>query len=165
MNEAFEDDSGWPWYWKLLILFLLGGFFCAIAIPNFNGGGPSNLSYIISYLRQIDGAKNEWAYERGSTNESQVIQLTNQLTEKDLFEYIHHNPDKPNDLVPSVAGEIYTIGGFGVGPEARLTKKLKLRNESWPKGTIIRLGLDPDSGMPYQVIFPDGTKKHFEMIK
>src|ERR1035437_4775636 len=112
MNETFEDDSGWPWYWKLLILLLLGGFLCATAIPNYIGGGHSNLNYIINSLRQIDAAKNGWAFERGFTNESQVIKLTNQLTEKDLFSYVHHNPDQPNDLVASIAGEIYTIGGF-----------------------------------------------------
>ena len=110
MNEAFEDNNGWPWHWKLLIFLLVGGLLCWIAIPNYIGGGHSNLNYIINGLRQIDAAKSEWAFERGFTNVSQVLQLTNQLTEKDLFSYIHHNPDKPNDLVASVAGEIYTIG-------------------------------------------------------
>jgi hypothetical protein len=165
MNEAFEDDEGWPWYWKLLILLLVAGLFCTLAIPNYIGGGHSDSTYIINSLRQIDAAKHYWAYEHGFTNDSQIPQLTNQITEIDLFSYVHHNPGKTNNLVEPAAGEIYTIGGFNAGPEAKLTKKLKLRNETWPKGTVIRLAVDPDNGMPYQVIFPDGTKKHFQILK
>src|SRR5208283_4759399 len=120
MNEAFEDDSGWPWYWKLLILLLIGGFLCAIAIPNFISNGRTNVSGIINNLQQIDAAKNYWAFERGFTNESQVLQLTNQLAEKDLFPYIHRTTDKSNDLFSSIEGEIYIINPLNRGPEAKL---------------------------------------------
>ena len=165
MNENSEKSGCRPWLWILLLSVFIVGFLAAVTKPNFIGGGPSKLNYIINNLRQIDGTKNEWAFERGFTNENQVLQLTNHLTEKDLFPYIYRNPEKPNELVPSVAGEIYTIGGFNTEPEAILTKKLKLGNETWPKGTVIRLQTDPASGMPYQVIFPGGTKKHFDISK
>jgi len=166
MNGKSENSSNWSWFWNSLLLAFIIGFLAIVAKPNFIGGGPNEEpSPILNNLRQISSAEIEWAYEHSFTNESQVLQLTNHLTQTDLFPYIHHDPDKTNNLVQSAAGEIYTIGGFNAGPEAKLTKKLKLRNENWPKGTIIRLVFDPDNGMPYQVIFPDGTKKDFHISK
>ena len=166
MNGKSENSGNWAWLRNLLLVIAVVGLIAAMATPNYIGGGPNEQpSPIINNLRQIDGAKNEWAFERGFTNESQVLQLTNQLTEKDLLPYLYHDSNQSNNLVVPAAGEIYTIGRFDTGPEAKLTKKLKLRNETWPQGTIIRLATDPDTGFPYQVIFPDGTKKHYEILK
>ncbi|HXF11132.1 MAG TPA: hypothetical protein VN625_10135 [Desulfuromonadaceae bacterium] len=139
----------------VLILFLIG-FGVVILLPNFPPHR-GNINGIINNLRQIDGAKNEWAYERGFTNTEQFSHLTNQLTEKDLFNYFHHGPGNPTNLVPIMNGEIYTVNAMNRGPEAKLTRKEKLGDDKLPIGTVIRLEEDPISHFPYQIILPDGT--------
>jgi hypothetical protein len=156
MNEAFEDDSGWPWYWHLLIILLLGGFLLAISIPNFIGGGPSKIDYVINNLRQIDGAKNEWAFEHGFTNESQISQLTNLPTENDLFPFIKRPTDQSNNLVQSYCGEIYMANPMNKPPEAKLARKMPYGTEKLPIGTIIRLPTNTNFWL--EILLPDGTR-------
>ena len=86
MNEGTEKCRSW--LWKLLILMLLCGLIVWVAIPNFVGHSQSKANYIINNLRQIDGAKNQWAFDHGITNSDQITGLTNQLSEQDLSPYL-----------------------------------------------------------------------------
>jgi hypothetical protein len=140
----------------LLILLSVIGFFLAIAIPNRIGGGPSKFSYIVNNLRQIDAAKNYWAFENGFTNESQISQLTNRPAEKDLFPLIKRPTDQPNNLVQSYFGEIYTANPMNKAPEAKLSHKIPYGTEKLPKGTIIRLSSNTNFWM--EILLPDGTR-------
>jgi hypothetical protein len=64
-----------------LLLPLGVGFIVAIAIPNHVGSPKSKLTGIINNLRQLDAAKNQWAFDHGITNFNQIAELTNQLSE------------------------------------------------------------------------------------
>jgi len=155
MNGNSEKSGSRYWFWSLLILILLGGFLLAIAIPNYVGPHKSKLNSIVNNLRQIDAAKNQWAFEHGVTNFDQIARLTNQLSEQDLTPYLHY-PNKQGGLVPSVAGEIYAINPLNKSPQAKLVRKVDM---PWPKGSIIRFSENTNASL--EITFPDGTKTHF----
>jgi hypothetical protein len=54
------------------LLAITVGLLVAVTVPNFVRKGPSKLNGIINTLRQIDAAKQQWAFERGITNIAQV---------------------------------------------------------------------------------------------
>ena len=134
----------------------------AIAIPNFVRSGPGRLNGIVNTLRQIDGAKQQWAFERGITN---VAQATNELTDANVSAYLSGGEGRKNrdgfgfdrsGRPYSGAGEEYRIKPLNTAPEAYLTKDFKEgRGSSYllPKGTTIRL-TDSD----YEIILPNGTR-------
>jgi hypothetical protein len=141
---------------------ILVSLFAWMLIPNFIRSGPGRFSGIINTLRQIDGAKQQWAYERGITN---IVQFTNQLSEADLFPYLSRGEDRINRFgfgfdrngrPHSGVGEKYIINPLNLPPEAQLTRDFKEgRGSSFslPKGTIIRLS---ESG--HEIVLPDGSK-------
>jgi hypothetical protein len=141
----------------LLVVLVLVSLFAWISIPNFVGGGPSKLSGIVNTLRQIDGAKQQWAFEHGITNSDA---FTNEFTELDLAPYFSRSDGRDrigrNGRPHPGVGERYTINPLNFSPEAQLTRDFKEGRGSTfslPKGSIIRL-----SGSGYEIILPDGSK-------
>ena len=141
-----------PRFWTPTVvasLTIIALLLYAISIPNNIGGGPTRLSEIITTLRQIEAAKDQWASEHHIKNPAQA---TNSITEKDLSLYFESDRDHfgkygsgfdSNGYPHSAFGEKYIINPLGVPAEVLLTRKLKNANrnhDSLPKGTIIRLG-------------------------
>jgi len=95
---------------------------------------------IVNNLKQIDLAKQGWAFDHSITGAVQV-------TEQDLAAYFPHR-EGSNGLVIPVAGEQYAINLLGASPEARLTRGFG----RFPKGALIRLGA---GGLGYETIPPN----------
>jgi hypothetical protein len=93
----------------------------SIGIPNYVGSPRSKTLAIVSNLRQLDGAMQQWAFEHGKTG-SVVV------TEQDLAPYLGQS------LKP-IAGERYILKTLLQSPEAELTHRLEGR----PKGSVLRL--------------------------
>jgi hypothetical protein len=90
--------------WAILFIPLM----LAIAIPNFvKARDISMQNACINNLRQIDGAKNEWALENNKTNGTPV-------TEADIKPYIKLGAG--GNLPKCPAGGTYTIGPVGEPP-------------------------------------------------
>lgn len=90
--------------WAILFIPLM----LAIAIPNFvKARGMAQMNACINNLRQIDGAKNEWALEKNKETGTPV-------TEADIKPYI--KPDASGNLPKCPAGGIYIIGKVGEPP-------------------------------------------------
>lgn len=155
MNEISEKPRCRSWLWNLLILILLGGLLFVFAIPNFVRSGPSKLNGIVNNLRQLAGAKEQWAFEHGITNFAQIANMTNQPSEQDLTPYFRF-PNKQGGLFPSVAGEVYSINPLNKSPEAKVIHKI---DRPWPKGSIIRFSDNTNAEL--EILFPDGTKTSF----
>lgn len=88
-----------------------------------NRGHRSSKNQIINNLRQLDGAKEQWALENHQTGLVAVAR-------EDLAPYFK------NGRVQDVAGEVYVINPNGVSPVAVLTKDL---GESMSAGSILQL--------------------------
>jgi hypothetical protein len=131
MNEAFENNSGWPWYWKLLLLFLFVGLLLAITMPNFLGSHGNPMQDIFWNLRQIDDAKFRWADERGITKAVQLDKIN--LTEQELKPYLLGHYDNKDGLIHPRHGENCKINSIWKHAEAELVNPLN----GLPKGTII----------------------------
>jgi len=101
---------------------------CMLCMPNFVRSGTSKTNGIINNLRQLDGAKQQWALDHGRTGAVLV-------TTEDLVPYLRY-PQARHGLVKPVAGEHYSIKTLIESPEAQLTREVDGR----PKGTVIRLG-------------------------
>jgi hypothetical protein len=87
----------------LLPALAVPGILAAIAIPNFvKARATSQENACINNLRQIDGAKNEWALEKGKT-------ATDVPTKADLLPYLRSWPVCPQ-------GGTYTINAVGDKP-------------------------------------------------
>ena len=155
MNGNSESSGGWSWLWNLLIILFVVGLLIAIAIPNFVGSRQIKINFIWNNLRQIDAAKNQWAFEHGFTNVEQFLQLTNKPTEDALKPYLYKD-DK--SYVRPVAGETYTINPMNKSPEAKLTREIEM---PWPKGSIIRFSENPKLNANLEITFPDGTKTYY----
>ena len=159
MDGNPEKSGSWSWFWDLLILTFVVGLLIAIAKPNYIGNGRTKVSDIINILRIIDSANTYWASEHGITNAAQFLQSHKPLTETDIAPIMAgHNVNfgfnRDGTLQP-IAGEIYTIGGVNIPPEAKLTRKLKFGDKTLPKGTIIQLATDPSNGFPFQIVLPN----------
>ena len=86
----------------------------AIAIPNFvKARATSQANACINNLRQIDGAKNEWALENNKTNGTPV-------TAADIKPYI--KLDAAGSLPKCPAGGTYTIGPVGTVPTCSVSE-------------------------------------------
>ena len=104
MNEPREDSSGVDIIVWIVVCLLLG----AIVIPNFiRARATSAQAGCINNLRQIDGAKNEWALENGKTNGTVA-------TKTDIKPYI--KLDSKGNIPHCPSGGIYTIGKVGENP-------------------------------------------------
>jgi hypothetical protein len=90
--------------WAILFIPLM----LAIAIPNFVKARDTSMqNACINNLRQIDGAKNEWALENSKTNGTPV-------TAADIKPYL--KLDARGNLPKCPAGGTYTIGKVGEPP-------------------------------------------------
>jgi hypothetical protein len=132
------------WLLTIILLMAIVGLFIVVAIPNFVGGGPSRLNSIVNNLIHLDGAKNQWAWEHGITN---VTQVSRQLTDVDIARYLISRDNRDhfdrfgsgfdhNGHIHSVIGEKYNLNVWNVSPEAKLSRNYFCL----PKGTVIRLG-------------------------
>jgi hypothetical protein len=83
---------------------------------------------ILTNLRLLEGATQQWATEHGQTGDVAV-------TRADVAPYLSIQ-SYSTGWVSSVAGERYTLKTLLGAPEAELTSAL----ETFPKGTIFRLG-------------------------
>lgn len=155
MTESTENKNSSLRYWHFLFLLLGIGVLVLIAIPSSLQSPESKINWIINNLRQIDAAKNQWAFEHvpNITKIDQVSVLTNQPSEEDLTPYLHFQ-NKKVDVIPSIAGEIYIINPLNKSPEAKLVNKIDM---PWPKGSIIRFSENPKLNAYLEIIFPDGT--------
>lgn len=106
-----------------------------VCMPNFTRSRTSKVNGMMNNLRQLDGAKQQWALDHGRTGAVQV-------TEQDIAPYLRHLAGG----IRPVAGERYILNRLDQSPEAELTHQLNER----PKGTRFRL-----SGTKgYEVIMP-----------
>jgi hypothetical protein len=116
------------------------GFLAWAAIPNFVSGGPGKITEIVSHLRQIEAAKEEWAIEHGATNS---VFVSRQLTPNDLSPYLLSQFTQ-QDFGDPICGDVYYIQGLNEPAQVQLTRDLRERDwpKNWtlPKGTIIRMG-------------------------
>jgi len=139
------NDHSRPGFFAGLIVtgvVLLGLLVC---IPNFIGDGTSKLNAIISNLRVLDGAKQQWALDHHRTDAFAV-------TREDVAEYMGVSPQK--GWVQPVTGERYALRALTEMPEAELTREV----EGLPKGTRIRL-------LPYSTNSSVGTNwRHCDIM-
>jgi hypothetical protein len=98
--------------WVVAIAFT-GLLAFAIVIPNLQPALVNSSNACINNLRQIDGAKNEWALETSKTNGTVA-------TEDDIKPYI--KLDSNGDLPKCPQGGNYTIGKVGEPPTCSLGK-------------------------------------------
>jgi hypothetical protein len=85
-----------------------------IAIPNFvRARDTAQMNMCINNLRQIDGAKNEWALENNKTNGAPV-------TAADIKPFLKLKTNE--DFLKCPAGGTYTIGPVGESPTCSVPK-------------------------------------------
>jgi hypothetical protein len=98
-------------------IVLVVGLLVVIAIPNLIGPSRSSREWkgnkCVNNLRQIDGAKNEWALENGKTKGAVC-------TESDIKPYI--KLDANGNLPKCPLGGTYNIGKIGESPTCSLAK-------------------------------------------
>ena len=98
---------------EIMIVVAIIGLLAAIAIPNFvKARATSQANACINNLRQIDGAAQQWALERG-----QYTGATIRLG-VDLTPYIKLN--SASSIPPCPAGGTYTDGAVGDTPTCSL---------------------------------------------
>jgi hypothetical protein len=107
-------------------------------MPNFVSRGPGKINAIITNLRQIDGAAEQWAIDHHQTGAVLV-------TREDLAPYLRV---ASGHWVTPVAGERYVLNVLPQSPEAMLTREVEGR----PQGTVIRFTTNGD----IQFIPPSG---------
>jgi hypothetical protein len=106
MGELENKSSEWDSLVWIVVIALVG-MFAFIAIPNFiKARSTPSQNACINNLRQLDGAKQEWALENGGTNG--VV-----CTADDIKPYV--KLDAKGNLPKCPLGGIYTIGKVG-GP-------------------------------------------------
>jgi hypothetical protein len=110
---APAKKSGMPtWAIVLVVVGVVGfvgiaviGLLAAIAIPNFvKARNTAQMNYSINNLRQIDGAKQQWALEKGK-------EQTDTPTQSDITPYF-----KDSRMPVCAAGGVYTINPVGEPP-------------------------------------------------
>jgi len=88
---------------EIMIVVAIIGLLAAIAIPSFvRARETSQKNACINNLRQIDGAKDQWAIEHNKTTGASV-------NKTDITPYLKKWPTCP-------ASGTYTIGGVGTDP-------------------------------------------------
>lgn len=118
------------------IIILAFGVFAAIllvfGVPTFVSHGPGKINGILSNLRQLDGAVQEWGIGHGQTGA--VL-----ATWADIEPYLR-SVSSPQGSVKQVAGERYVLEPLTHPPEAVLTREVEGR----PEGTVIRFTTNGD---------------------
>jgi hypothetical protein len=109
-----EKKSGRSFSWSEgVVLIVVIGLFAAIAMPNFiREPVTSPANACINNLRQLDGAKQQWALENGKTNGDIVV------TEADIKPCLGRDPNRNFPHCPS--GGKYTIGKLNEPPTCSL---------------------------------------------
>jgi len=97
-----------------MIVVAIIGLLAAIAIPNFvKARATSQANACINNLRQIDGAAQQWALEKGQTTGTAISYPT------DLTPYIKLN--SASSVPPCPASGTYNIGKVGDIPTCSLS--------------------------------------------
>jgi prepilin-type N-terminal cleavage/methylation domain-containing protein len=95
---------------EIMIVVAIIGLLAAIAIPNFvKARATSQANACINNMRQIDGAAQIWALEKGKANGATVTLAT------DLTPYIKLNSSQ--SIPPCPAGGSYSLGTVGAIPQ------------------------------------------------
>jgi len=98
---------------EIMIVVAIIGLLAAIAIPNFiKSRATSQANACINNLRQIEGAAQQWALERGQTTGNPINYPT------DLTPYIKLN--SASSVPPCPAGGSYTEAAVGDVPTCSL---------------------------------------------
>ena len=99
---------------EIMIVVAIIGLLAAIAIPNFvKARATSQANACINNLRQIDGAAQQWALEKGKTTGTTIVLA------QDLTPYIKLN--SASSLPPCPAGGSYKDGHVGDLPTCSLS--------------------------------------------
>jgi prepilin-type N-terminal cleavage/methylation domain-containing protein len=95
---------------EIMIVVAIIGLLAAIAIPNFvKARATSQANACINNMRQIDGAAQQWALEKGKKGGDAIGLNT------DLTPYIKLN--SAGSIPPCPAGGSYTVGVVGAIPQ------------------------------------------------
>ena len=108
----------------VLILLAVCGGLAFLAVPNYLRKGSGSLAQILYNLRQIEGAKDQWAIDHGR-------KTGDLISESDLAPYLEKHPVRPSTM-----NERYRLKLVGESPEAEVTERI----DNIPVGTIIRFG-------------------------
>src|SRR5437867_8459671 len=93
---------------EIMIVVAIIGLLAAIAIPNFvRARQTSQANACINNLRQIDGAKQQWALEQGQTSSASPVTT-------DLTPYIKLNAN--SNIARGPASTRYTVGLLSLSP-------------------------------------------------
>ena len=93
---------------EIMIVVAIIGLLAAIAIPNFvKARSTAQQNACINNLRQIDGAKDQWAIEKGKSTGNTVV-------DTEVDGYIKKTPTCP-------AGGAYTYNVIGTSPVCSLS--------------------------------------------
>jgi prepilin-type N-terminal cleavage/methylation domain-containing protein len=99
---------------EIMIVVAIIGLLAAIAIPNFvKARATSQANACINNLRQIDGAAQQWALEKGKTSGSAIAYPG------DLTPYIKLN--SATSIPPCPASGTYNITSVGAVPTCSLS--------------------------------------------
>jgi prepilin-type N-terminal cleavage/methylation domain-containing protein len=99
---------------EIMIVVAIIGLLAAIAIPNFvRARQTSQMNACINNLRQIDGAKQQWALEtKQATNATPVL--------SDLTPYLKHDVTCPSGGSAATFGSSYTINDVSTPPACQI---------------------------------------------
>jgi prepilin-type N-terminal cleavage/methylation domain-containing protein len=101
---------------EIMIVVAIIGLLAAIAIPNFvKARATSQANACINNMRQIDGAAQIWALEKGQRTGATITMAT------DLTPYIKLNSS--SSIPPCPAGGSYTVGKVGDIPQVTCSLK------------------------------------------
>jgi prepilin-type N-terminal cleavage/methylation domain-containing protein len=101
---------------EIMIVVAIIGLLAAIAIPNFvKARATSQANACINNMRQIDGAAQQWALEKGKKTGDTITLAT------DLTPYIKLNSS--TSIPPCPAGGSYTVGKVGDIPQVTCSLK------------------------------------------
>jgi prepilin-type N-terminal cleavage/methylation domain-containing protein len=99
---------------EIMIVVAIIGLLAAIAIPNFvKARATSQANACINNLRQLDGAANQFALEKGKATGAGITLTT------DLTPYIKLN--SVQSLPPCPAGGTYALANVGTNPTCTLS--------------------------------------------
>ena len=100
---------------EIMIVVAIIGLLAAIAIPNFvKARNTAQATGCINNLRQIDGAKQTWALEKG---------MGPGATPDDAALKLYIKLDNKNNIPGCPAQGTYTIGGVGTLPTCSLSSR------------------------------------------
>jgi hypothetical protein len=140
------------WPFRVVLATITIGLLFIVAVPTRTGSHRSKYNGIINHLRQIEGAKEEWAIEHGFTNGPPTGRI---VTERELAPYLMPDYTRGKEFGAPALGEIYLIRKLNQPAEALLTKDFVEGIRSSPRGTIIRLEKTSEGGE--ETVLPDGS--------